>query len=54
VQLIAQLAMLRGWGAAIASFEVRLKPFVTDKIARRFPSISNDMREALHVSTIIV
>lgn len=29
-QLVAQIAVLHGWSTAIASFEMRIKPFVTD------------------------
>ena len=31
-QLVAQLAILHGWRSAIASFEMRLRPFVTDTL----------------------
>jgi twinkle protein len=35
-QLVAQLAIRHGWIIAIASFEMRLKPFVTDRLATVF------------------
>jgi twinkle protein len=35
-QLVAQLAAKHSWVIAVASFEMRLKPFVTDKLATVF------------------
>lgn len=50
-QLVAQVAKIHGWTTAIASFEMRIKPFVTDHLAsvyldkhRRHWSISDYKR----------
>ena len=36
VQLATQLALFHGWNVGLASFEMRVKPYVTDQIARTF------------------
>jgi twinkle protein len=36
MQLVSQLAKLHGWKAAIASFEMRIHPFVVDSLARPY------------------
>lgn len=36
VQLVTQLAMWHGWTAGIASFEMRIKPYVTNQIRNTF------------------
>jgi twinkle protein len=36
MQLVAQLAKLHGWKAAIASFEMRVKPFLVDNLSRGY------------------
>lgn len=40
-QLAAQLARLHGWRAAIASFEMRIKPFVTGLLERNAPALGS-------------
>ena len=51
VQLAAQLALYHGWSVAIASFEMRIKPYVTNQIrnafiARRLAAATPDARLA--------
>lgn len=36
VQLVTQLAMWHGWNIALASFEMRIKPYVTNQIRNTF------------------
>jgi twinkle protein len=36
VQLVTQLAMYHGWNVGIASFEMRIKPYVTNQIRNTF------------------
>jgi twinkle protein len=36
VQLVTQLAMWHGWNVGIASFEMRIKPYVTNQITNTF------------------
>lgn len=36
VQLATQLALFHGWNVGLASFEMRIKPYVTNQIARTF------------------
>lgn len=38
VQLVTQLAMWHGWNVGIASFEMRIKPYVTNQIRNTFVS----------------
>lgn len=38
VQLVTQLAMWHGWNVGIASFEMRIKPYVTNQIRNTFLS----------------
>lgn len=35
-QMVAQMALRSGWKAAIASFEMRVKPFITDVLANTY------------------
>ena len=39
VQLAAHLAYLHGWNIGLASFEMRIKPYVTDQISGAFKAI---------------
>ncbi len=45
VQLATQLAMYHGWSVGIASFEMRIKPYVTSQITNTF------IRKRLHAAT---
>lgn len=40
-QMVAQMAALHGWKAAIASFEMRVKPFVTGVLGSTYQQITN-------------
>lgn len=45
-QLVAQLAMVHRWRAAIASFEMRVNPFVTDMLSARFLELEKPWTES--------
>ena len=41
-QMVAQLNLMHGWRAAIASFEMRIKPFVTDTLISAYQESGQD------------
>ena len=43
-QMAAQMSILHGWKVALASFEMRIKPFVTDTLLKTYEGMRQDGR----------